>query len=230
MATLLSAHIVRGKAPKDKCESLLYLNTWLRHKAFIISLQCQPQARRPSPKRWRTNQQLLGPLFVTVVALSEHAWDMHTVKTNAHLVFYISKATLIMSVVLYQWRVSHSDWRALAWSLPRPHHFLLLPFSSGSYWRPEQRTCSLYTVHIQIKRDARPYTHDTQTTNFVCVRVSVYLLPGNFSQLLIVLDDSPEEKVSAWVPLGFSIVLPEWSWGVLLTFRQLEEKWRSVLH
>lgn len=48
-----------------------------------------------------------------------------------------------------------------------------------------------------------------------------HLLPGNFSQLLIVLDDSPKEKVSAKVPLCFSIVLPERSLGTFLTFGQL---------
>lgn len=50
-----------------------------------------------------------------------------------------------------------------------------------------------------------------------------HLLPGNFSQLLIVLDDSPKEKVSAKVPLCFNIVLPERNLGTRMTFRQLEK-------
>lgn len=94
--TLLSSEIVERKAPEGKSDSLLYLNTSLSYKAFIVSLQCQPQARRSSPKRRRANQQLPSPLFVTDVALAEHTWETHvnTMKTDANIpIFHISKAT-----------------------------------------------------------------------------------------------------------------------------------------
>ena len=82
------------------------------------------------------------------------------------------------------------------------------------------------TLHRHSYRYRYRYRKKPLFSNYVCISKWRFhhLLPGNFSQLLIILDDSPKEKVPAWVPLGFSIVLPEWSWGSCLTFRQLEEK------
>jgi len=85
--------------------------------------------------------------------------------------------TSVKSVVLYRWHDSRSDWRALACPRPRLHLFLPPPLSSGSYWRPERRTCSLYTEHMQmqIQRDATPHTHTQLCSNCVCARGSVLI-------------------------------------------------------
>lgn len=49
-----------------------------------------------------------------------------------------------------------------------------------------------------------------------------HLLPGNLRQLFVVLNDGPQEKVSARVPLSFSrLLLPQCSLGICLTFSQL---------
>lgn len=56
-----------------------------------------------------------------------------------------------------------------------------------------------------------------------------HLLPGDFSQLPVILDDSPQEKVPAWVSLCLTALVPELNMRARLIFRLLEEKRREVL-
>lgn len=56
----------------------------------------------------------------------------------------------------------------------------------------------------------------------VCFFPPGHLLPGDLRQLLVVLNDGPQEKVSARVPLSFSrLLLPDCCLGLWLTSVQL---------
>lgn len=102
----------------------------------------------------------------------EHT-DTHT-KSNAYPVkslYFTSVNPHITSVVLYRWRVSHSDWRALSFPQPRLHHFLPPPASSGSDWRPGRQTCNPCTVNVKTHKEGRsrrPTTHKQVFSNFLC--------------------------------------------------------------
>lgn len=135
-------------------------------------------------------------------------------------------------MIQYQWHVSHNDQQAPAFPLLHLHQFLLLPFSSEFCWQPGQQTCSLDTVHIQkvtrsfTQTRTRARTHARTHTGVFRFYLGIcfaYLLPGNFSQLLIFLDHSPKKKVSTSVPLYFTSVLSKRCVQTCMTFRQLEK-------
>lgn len=170
-------------SPKLICETNLKLcSTWTPDCATKLLSSASSASLRhvvlPQNGDTRTNNfrarssSLLWHWLNTPV---KHTQWGHVLSVEHHVCF-----TSVKSVVLYRWHDSRSDWRALACPRPRLHLFLPPPLSSGSYWRPERRTCSLYTEHMQmqIQRDATPHTHTHNYVQTVSVQGEVFWSPA----------------------------------------------------
>lgn len=83
------------------------------------------------------------------------------------------------------------------------------------------------TLRSHKQRDVYPQTN--HTCNFYLYVCGVYhLLPGYFSQLLVVLDNSPKKKVSGCIPPSFRFVLLEWSLRSCLVLTLLQVQGRNT--
>lgn len=172
-----TSQCVKRNPPEDKSEC--FISTWTPDWATKLLSSASSASLRhvvlpQSGDAW-TNNFRARSLSLLWHWLKTPGTHRHTHrKSNAYLVkslYFTSVNPHITSVVLYRWRVSHSDWRALSFPQPRLHHFLPPPASSGSDWRPGRQTCNPCTVNVKTHKEGRsrrPTTHKQVFSNFLC--------------------------------------------------------------